>query len=325
MFRKKKISQYEELYGVPESNPSGVSVDVADEPMEESVPAQKATVKKEKKPRKKIDWEVTLKDKRILGAALIAVALLMGVIVSPTMQHIEKTADVTAVIAVSDIPKDTLITTEMVKTVSVTKNALLSGMRLSAEHVIGKYTTVEITAQEPFLSSHLTSQIPYKDSYLHTLPDNKKAMSVTVTTLASSLSGKVQPDDIVTVYAYIASDDEETKYIARQPQELMYVRVLDVSDQYGATVLDSELSTASKEEQPSTVTLLVNDAQARVLAGLDKSAPVHLAVCCRGNAEKAQSLLDEQEILLQVESEEPATAAPIENGTIPEQEENQNA
>ena len=49
------------------------------------------------------------------------------------------------------------------------------------------------------------------------------------------------------------------------------------------------------EELPSTVTLLVNETQAKILAAQEASGKMHLALVFRGEASKAQTFLDAQE------------------------------
>ena len=63
---------------------------------------------------------------------------------------------------------------------------------------------------------------------LNSIPSGKVAISLTVKTLASGLSDKLQPNDIIRVYHFLDA--------AEEVPELRFVRVLSVTDAKGVNV-----------------------------------------------------------------------------------------
>ena len=73
------------------------------------------------------------------------------------------------------------------------------------------------------------------------------------------------------------------------PPELQYVKVITSTTSQGVDKAD-----ISDGTQPVTVTLLVNQAQAELLAQYEKAASMHFALEYRGSMETAQKYLDVQ-------------------------------
>ena len=124
------------------------------------------------------------------------------------------------------------------------------------------------------------------EDILRSLDGTKQAVSITISSFAAGLSGKLQNGDIVSVLA--TSGDQTTI-----PPELRYVRVITATSSNG---LDAgQTDEDGQAELPSTVTLLVNETQAKILAAQEDSGKMHLALVYRGDASKAQTFLDAQE------------------------------
>ena len=62
-------------------------------------------------------------------------------------------------------------------------------------------------------------------------------------------------------------------------------------------------------ELPSTVTLLVNPLQARLLAGYENNSKLHAVLVSRGNDKQATKMLAEQAVILERLAEEAAKEA----------------
>ncbi|MCL2083251.1 MAG: RcpC/CpaB family pilus assembly protein [Oscillospiraceae bacterium] len=102
------------------------------------------------------------------------------------------------------------------------------------------------------------------------------------------MSGKLKNGDIVSILV-----TEKDGGIAEIPPELTYIRVITATSSNGN---DAEQIAQDEEnnEQPSTVTLLVNEAQGKLLAGYEKSVHMHIALVCRDDEAKAEKLLNSQ-------------------------------
>jgi len=192
----------------------------------------------------------------------------------------------------------------MIRIEQVPAQGLPDGALKDEKLAVGKYAAVDLVAGDTLLASKLTESIPFPNSYLYEIPDGQQAISATIQSFADGLSGKLLAGDVVSVYAVPNQTDmEETDYLAIQPPELRFVRVLAVTSQLGADRQRDEpedsdkdrKDAGDKENQPATVTLLVKPEQAAAVAGLEVNARLHLALVSRGNEQAAQSYLQTQE------------------------------
>ena len=109
-------------------------------------------------------------------------------------------------------------------------------------------------------------------------------MSLTIGSFAQGLSGKLETGDIISVIVYSQKDG-----FAFTPGELQYVKVITATTSSGVDKADRTDNT-----QLVTVTLLVNQAQAELLAQYEKAASMHFALEYRGDAATAQKYLQRQ-------------------------------
>lgn len=255
--------------------------------------SNEATEKK-KKAKTKFDLKKFIRNKRKMGLLLIGTSLFVLVVVSPTLNLVTSQEMTTAVVLTEDIPKGTLIDSQMLTTIDVPKAALLPIQVGQRDKVVGKYACSDMVKGEIISYPKVSEAIPFDDSYLYDLPDGKKAISITMPYLSSSLSSKVMAGDIVSVYARV-KDEKTTKAVL--VSELTYVKVLAITNQdaYDLT------TTPEKEEYENqvafTVVLLVDDRQAEKLVSLEGENAIHLALVHRGDPEKASNFLKIQEVV----------------------------
>ena len=114
--------------------------------------------------------------------------------------------------------------------------------------------------------------------------NNHKAISITIGSFALGFSGKLETGDIVGILVY---DQVENR--SYTPKELAYVKVITTTTSSGVDKADVE-----DKSQPVTVTLLVNDEQAELLAFYEKVADMHIVLEYRGDSETAQKYLNAQ-------------------------------
>ena len=87
-------------------------------------------------------------------------------------------------------------------------------------------------------------------------------MYLTVKTLASGLSDKLQPGDIIRIYHFLDT--------AAEVPELRFVKVLSVTDSDGINVDNAKEPTEDEEKQQSaTITVLASPEQAKIITGLE--------------------------------------------------------
>ena len=91
--------------------------------------------------------------------------------------------------------------------------------------------------------------------------------------------------------------------MAKLYPELIYLQVLAVTNQDGYDLSGSPAKENLEEALPATVTLLVNDRQAALLAGLESNAALRLGLAYRGEPETAKLYLEQQrQYLLEAEA-----------------------
>ena len=120
------------------------------------------------------------------------------------------------------------------------------------------------------------------DTELYDMDNTERlAISVSVNTLASSVSGKLLPGDVVSVYGFV----NETKMLAEYA-DLRYLEVLAVTnssaEDLSSRKYDSEKDSSDKVI-PATVTLSVNQNQAEELVVLENTSSLHIVFVGRGN------------------------------------------
>ena len=158
----------------------------------------------------------------------------------------------------------------------------------SIQDVAGRYAAADFEAGDYILASKV-SLIPItSDVALNNLPSGKVAISLTVKTLASGLSDKLQPGDIIRIYHYLDA--------AREVPELRFVQVLSVTDSDGNNVDNTaELEEGEEKQQSATITVLASPEQAEVITGIENDGTAHVALICRNNEELAAELLQRQD------------------------------
>lgn len=263
-----------------------------------------------------------LKNRTVLGLICIVLALIICFGITPMFNSAMKAqADIVRVKA--DIAKGDYITDTMVEVVTVGANNLPANLIRSKDSVVGKYAAADMFIGDYFLSGKLSDMPLTNDPYLLDLDGSKVAVSVTIPTFASGLSAKLQAGDIITLIS--TNNDTKTTVIR---DELRYVKVLAVTMPSGADMTYQqarEKSEDDKDELPTTLTLLVNIEQARVIAELEASSRIHAALVYRGtkvNADKFLAAQDEYFTALEEEAEKEqqegpqksVTPDPFENG-----------
>ncbi len=218
-----------------------------------------------------------------------------------------------------DIKEGDKITPEMVTTVEVGAFNLPENIMADKEAVVGKYATADLKTGDYILASKLSNEPAAENAYLYNLDGTKQAMSVTIKSFASGLSGKLESGDIVSVIAADYKGLGETVI----PDELQYVEVISVTADsgYDANTGEAPEPDVDEKELPSTVTLLVSVEQSRVLAELEDEGNIHLSLVYRGTPENAAEFIAAQDKLIEelYAEPEPEEGAESEQGeTAPE-------
>ena len=228
-----------------------------------------------------------LNNRFLFGILSLLLSAIIAFIAIPTMAS--QTNGKTEIIRVtSPIAKGEEITSEAVEVIEVGSYNLPDNVARSMKDVAGRYAAADFEAGDYILASKV-SLIPItSDVALNNLPSGKVAISLTVKTLASGLSDKLQPGDIIRIYHYLDT--------AREVPELRYVQVLSVTDSDGNNVDNAaELEEGEEKQQSATITVLASPEQAEVITGIENDGTAHVALICRNNEELAAELLQRQD------------------------------
>jgi pilus assembly protein CpaB len=194
--------------------------------------------------------------------------------------------------AVTEIKSGDEITKDIVQEVNMASTNQPDTVIKRADEAIGKYAAMDMIKDDYILSGKI-SDTPYmENTYLNGLGGTKRAISVTIKSLATGLSGKLKSGDIVSV---IAPNYKKTG-ITAIPNELQYVEVIAATSKTG-TDTGEQINGSAERELPSTVTLLVSEKQSMLLAELEAYGEIHLALVYRGTKENAGQFLKAQEEL----------------------------
>lgn len=232
------------------------------------------------------------RNRTVVGVLCILLALIICFGVTPLFSR--SASEKTEIVRVTkDIKEGDEITAEMVQTVEVGAYNLPQNLMTDKKEVIGKYATADLAAGDYILSSKLSAVPAAENAYLYNLDGTKQAISVTIKSFATGLSGKLESGDIVT--AIVA--DYQGKGETAIPPELQYVEVISVTASSGYDANTGEV--VDEKELPSTVTLLVTTEQAKVLAELEQDSELHLALVYRGTPENAAKFIAAQDALIE--------------------------
>ncbi len=238
---------------------------------------------KEKKTKQKTISGKKVGSRTVIGIICILVALVVCFGIAPLINN--RDSVLTDIVRVKQgISEGSIITANDVELVSVGAYNLPDNVIKKTDEVVGKYATCDIHPGEYILPANVSVDLNNPGSMLDSLDGKQKAMSITISSFAQGLSGKLMTGDIISVVVYSQKDG-----FAMTPDELQYVKVITTTTSAGIDKAD-----VTDTAQPSTVTLLVNQEQAELLAQYEKAASMHFVLEYRGDAATAQKYLDIQ-------------------------------
>ena len=249
-----------------------------------------------------------LNNRFIFGLLSLLLAAVTAFVALPVIAR-QTNGKTEAVRVTAPILKGEIVSTDNTETVEVGSYNLPSGTARSLDDVKGLYATADLFPGDYILPAKV-SPIPIpSDTALNSIPSGKVAISLTIQPLASGLSDKLQPGDIIRIYHFLD--------VAVEVPELRFVRVLSVTDSGGVNVDNTKEPLEDEEKkQSATITVLASPEQARTITLLENDGIAHVALVSRGNEKLAAELLAEQEHTLQ-EIYFPETLLPEEGTDAP--------
>ena len=232
-----------------------------------------------------------LNNRFIFGILSLVLAAVIAFVALPTIAR--QTNGKTEIVRITQpVLKGEKITSDNAEVVEVGGYNLPSNVAHSMEDVEGLYVTAELATGDYILTSKVSTVPVSSDVALNDIPSGKVAISLTVKTLASGLSDKLQPGDIIRIYHFLET--------AEEVPELRFVKVLSVTDSDGINVDNTKEPTEDEEPQQSaTITVLASPEQARIITEMENDGVAHVALISRNNDQLAEELLAEQDKTLQ--------------------------
>ena len=232
-----------------------------------------------------------LNNRFIFGLLSILLAAAIAFVALPTIAR--QTNGKTEIVRITKpVLKGEQLSADNTETVEVGSYNLPPNIAHTFDDVKGLYATADLSQGDYILTSKISTVPVSSDVALNNIPSGKVAISLTVKTLASGLSDKLQPGDIIRIYHFLD--------VAEEVPELRFVRVLSVTDAKGVNVDNTKEPAEDEEKQQSaTITVLASPEQARVITSLENDGVAHVALISRGNEKLAEELLTEQDAILQ--------------------------
>lgn len=240
-----------------------------------------------------------LKNRIFIGVFCIAIALLLSFLAVPAMQKESKSTYVNAVRMTTAVQEGVQISLEMVETVKVPEGLMQGGIS-DTSSVLGRYANTDLYAGDYLIADKLSDALEETDKLAAGISKDKMVVSVTLPSLASGVSGRLLPGDIVTVMALpentanqtlglelelVDTDDDSGAMIF---PELQYLEVCSVTAGDGSDAhVSAQLSDEEENALPVTVSFFADETQALLLAKLERQGTIHLAFVARGEATAA--------------------------------------
>ncbi len=230
-----------------------------------------------------------MKNRTIIGIVCIVLALVVTFAVAPLVNRMAE-SKIDIVRMTKDVVQGHQISENDIEVVKVGGYNLPADVILKKENVVGRFATTDLKAGDYLLPSKLTSTSDKANDVFRTLDGTKQAISITIQTFAGGLSGKLQNGDIVQLVVY--ENDRSEAFI---PGGLTYVKVITTTTAEGADKDELTVNEDGTYELPSTVTLLVNQAQAKLLVEYENKGRIHADLVYRGDEATAQKFLEAQD------------------------------
>lgn len=242
-----------------------------------------------------------MKNRTIIGIVCIVLALIVTFAVAPMVNKIsDNRTDIVRM--KKDVDRGFLISEDDIEIVTVGSHGLASGTITKKEDVVGKFAACDLKVGDALFPSKLSNDSDSADDVFRTLNGEKQAISITISSFAGGLSGKLENGDIVSLVVFDNDTNEATI-----PAGLTYMKVITTTTKDG---FDKDEVTPNEDgtyELPTTVTLLVNPEQAKMLVEYENTGIIHANLVYRGDSKTAQKFLDAQDLyfeLLEAEEDE---------------------
>ena len=229
-----------------------------------------------------------MKNRTIIGIICIIVAVIISFVIAPLINNVTSGA-VSTVRLNQDVKQGSVITETMLEEIEINKDALSKDSISEKSHIVGKFAASNLYSGDYITKSKLSDDGNTADDIFSSLDGSNVAISVTVDSLASGLSGKLQNGDIV---SFIITRNDTNQ--ATTPPQLRYMKVVTTTTADGIDKNEVIKNDDGSFELPSTIPVLANNEQAKLLAEYEGTTNIHVALVYRGDKDTANKFLNIQ-------------------------------
>ena len=247
------------------------------------------------------------KNKIVIGVICIIAGLLLSFVALPALQGSNQETYSNVVRMKETVQGGTQLNSDMVEVVKIPDD-LIKGSINDIASVAGKYATTELYVGDYLTSEKLSSSPSNQNAFSAGTTKGKTVVSITLPSLASGVSGRLQPGDVVTVMALPKGAIDQSLGVEPDTSgsemdlgviiypELEYVEVCMVTASDGS---DSDVKSSLNDDEnnnlPIAVSFFVDESQALRLVELEEQGRIHLAFVARGK-DTAKYIPDSQRI-----------------------------
>lgn len=162
-----------------------------------------------------------LNNRFIFGILSLLLAAVIAFVALPTIAR--QTNGKEEIVRITQpVLKGEQISSENAEVVEVGGYNLPSNIAHQLSDVNGLYATADLAVGDYILTNKISSVPVSSDVALNSIPSGKVAISLTVKTLASGLSDKLQPGDIIRIYHFLdtAAEVPELRFVKYCPSRL---------------------------------------------------------------------------------------------------------
>ena len=250
-----------------------------------------------------------MKNRTIIGIVCIVLALVITFVIAPLVGRLTD-GKIDVIRIKNDVAQGHMIQESDIEIVSVGSTGLPTNIIKKKEAAVGKFATCDLKANTDLLQSMVSNKSDSADDVFHTLDGTKQAISITISSFAGGLSGKLENGDIVNLVIFETETNKATI-----PGGLTYVKVITTTTAEGFDKDELMSNEDGTYELPTTLTLLVNPKQAKMLVEYENRGVIHAGLVYRGDSKTAQKFLDAQDLYFEMlaEKEDEETTEPDEN------------
>lgn len=236
-----------------------------------------------------------LRNKFVIGILCILTALVLSFVALPTLLGVGQKATVTAVRLKEPVSAGTRITTDMLETVKVPQNLVKNGISEPSQ-AVGRYAKTDLYVGDYLTNAKTSTTQAGQNPFSAGVSKGKLVVSVALPSLASGVSGRLLPGDVVTLMAIPkaavnqslgtepeSGESPESDVVIDPDLKYLEICMVTASDGSDANV-QAETGKDGKNTLPVTVSFYVTEAQAKKLAELNQASTIYLVFVARGEA-----------------------------------------